>query len=154
MKDKFSNPGLKKVKSCGILVFRNNQHLSFLLMKHLTRYDLPKGHMHMGETEEQCAFRELVEETGIPRELVSLDRNFRFEIMYYPREFGYRVEKTLVIFLGRLVPDYLSAILPTEHIGFEWVDWNPPHLFNNPSVDPLLAQVELFFQQHGSFRTF
>ena len=151
MKNKFSNPGLKKVKSCGILVFQNNPHLSFLLMKHPTRYDLPKGHMHRRETEEQCAYRELAEETGIPRELVSIDRYFRFETMYYPREDGFRVEKTLVIFLGRLMPDYMSAIIPTEHIGFEWVNWKPPHQFSNPSVDPLLAKVEQFFQQNGTF---
>ncbi len=30
---------------------------SFLLMKHRDRYDLPKGHMELGETEQQTGLR-------------------------------------------------------------------------------------------------
>jgi 8-oxo-dGTP pyrophosphatase MutT (NUDIX family) len=30
---------------------------SFLLMSHKDRYDLPKGHMEVGETEQQTALR-------------------------------------------------------------------------------------------------
>ncbi|CAF5149180.1 unnamed protein product, partial [Rotaria magnacalcarata] len=46
---------LRQVKSCGFFVMRSNQ--SFLLMKHKNRYDLPKGHMEPGETEQQTALR-------------------------------------------------------------------------------------------------
>lgn len=46
---------LREVKSCGFLVMKSNQ--SFLLMKHRNRYDLPKGHMEVGETEQQTALR-------------------------------------------------------------------------------------------------
>jgi len=30
---------------------------SFLIMEHSDRYDLPKGHMELGETEQQTALR-------------------------------------------------------------------------------------------------
>jgi bis(5'-nucleosidyl)-tetraphosphatase len=46
---------LREVKSCGFLVMKSDQ--SFLLMKHSDRYDLPKGHMEVGETEQQTALR-------------------------------------------------------------------------------------------------
>jgi bis(5'-nucleosidyl)-tetraphosphatase len=46
---------LRQVKSCGFFVMKSDQ--SFLLMKHSDRYDLPKGHMEVGETEHQTALR-------------------------------------------------------------------------------------------------
>ncbi len=46
---------MRQVKSCGFLVMKPDQ--SFLLMKHKNRYDLPKGHMEVGETEHQTALR-------------------------------------------------------------------------------------------------
>jgi 8-oxo-dGTP pyrophosphatase MutT (NUDIX family) len=46
---------LRQVKSCGFFVMKSDQ--SFLLMKHSDRYDLPKGHMEVGETEQQTALR-------------------------------------------------------------------------------------------------
>jgi len=43
----------RKVISCGILLFRNplNTTPEFLLMKHQNRFDLPKGHKEIGETD-------------------------------------------------------------------------------------------------------
>lgn len=45
----------REVKSCGFFVMKPDQ--SFLLMKHVDWYDLPKGHMEAGETEQQTAVR-------------------------------------------------------------------------------------------------
>ena len=69
---------MKKTKACGVLVFRRQPQLSFLLMKHPHRYDLPKGHIEEGETEEQCALREMWEETGISFHSVRLQPGFRY----------------------------------------------------------------------------
>ena len=38
---------MRKLKSCGVLVFRKQPHCSFSLMKHPHRYDLPKGHIEI-----------------------------------------------------------------------------------------------------------
>ena len=70
---------MRQVKSCGVIVFRRMPELSFLLMKHSHRYDLPKGHMEEGETELETALREMWEETGIPIDEVKLDPEFRYE---------------------------------------------------------------------------
>lgn len=140
---------MRPVKSCGVIIFRRNPELSFLLMKHPHRFDLPKGHVEEGETEVQCALRETWEETGIPIEQVTLDPTFRYEEVYYPIEprFGSeRVEKTLVIFLGWV--ENVSEIVVTEHGGHEWRAWHPPHHIQKYTINPLLAAVEKHFTNH------
>lgn len=97
-----------------------NLFRKFLLMKHANRYDLPKGHREVGETDEQTAIRELREETGIQSDDFNLIDNFVFEETYYPtykRFGGEKVEKKLVMFLGVLKDD--KEIKLTEHKGFE-----------------------------------
>ena len=131
------------VKSCGVLVFRSEPVNSFLLMKHAHRWDLPKGHVDPGESDEECALRELEEETGIAADEIALDPQFRYSANYEvrSRRYGGRtLEKTLVIFLGRLLRPV--EIRPTEHLGFDWVPWSPPHAIQPQTIDPLLAQVE------------
>jgi len=140
---------MRRVKSCGVLLFRKKPELSFLLMKHTHRFDLPKGHMEPGESEIQCALREMWEETGVPINRVQLDPVFRFEEMYYPVEprFGSeRVEKTLVIFLGWT--DEADKIEVTEHGGHEWRRWCPPHAIQKYTINPVLAAVEAYFSRN------
>lgn len=130
------------VRSCGVLVFRREPNLEFLLLTHADRFDLPKGHVDPGETDEQCALRELLEETGIPPDAVTLDRRFSFESVYYPRYRrvgGRAVEKTVRVFLGFLLRDI--PILVTEHGGYQWVAWNPPHDFRNGTIDGALFEA-------------
>jgi bis(5'-nucleosidyl)-tetraphosphatase len=139
---------MRQLKSCGVILFRREPVLSFLLMKHRDRWDLPKGHVDEGETELECALREMEEETGFPRDAVSLDETFRFAEIYYPtykRHPGEKIEKTLVIFLGWLEKD-LPLIL-TEHLGHEWLPWNPPHKIQKNTIDPVLAVVEQHFSR-------
>lgn len=135
-----------ETKSCGFLVVRGNPVNSFLLMKHPTRWDLPKGHVSPGETELQCAFRELAEETGILSEDVEVDPGFRFTSQYhvtYKKKFdGRPCLKTLVIRLARLKRDVQLVL--TEHEGYRWFNWSPPHRIQELTIDPLLAEVEKY----------
>ncbi|MFO0918226.1 MAG: NUDIX domain-containing protein [Planctomycetaceae bacterium] len=138
---------MRKTRSCGVILFKEQPQREFLLMKHPHRLDLPKGHVDPGETDEQCALREMWEETGIPKDAVRIDPNFRFEEIYYPVEARFnneRVEKTLVIFLGWLDRDW--PIVTTEHAGHEWRTWQPPHQLQEFTIDPLLAELERYFQ--------
>lgn len=122
-------------------------------MKHTDRLDLPKGHIEEGETETVCALRELHEETGIPPALLELDPTFRFEAKYHAscqRLGGEQVEKTLVVFLGWLADDV--QVTPSEHVGFEWHSWNPPHRIQARTIDPLLVAVENHLAQRSETR--
>jgi bis(5'-nucleosidyl)-tetraphosphatase len=137
---------MRQLKSCGVILFRREPELSFLLMKHPDRWDLPKGHVDPGETELECALREMEEETGLPRDSVEIDQSFRFSEVYYPvykRSPGEKIEKTLVIFLGWLKAD--RPIQLTEHAGCQWFPWNPPHAIQKNTIDPLLNEVESHF---------
>jgi 8-oxo-dGTP pyrophosphatase MutT (NUDIX family) len=138
---------MQKLKSCGVMVMRTQPQLSFLLlMKRPTRYDLPKGHMEVGEDELSCALRELYEETGIEASNVQLDETFRFTTTYRTRDVrcgGKLVEKTVVIFLGWLKQDVKIQL--SEHDSYCWVDWNPPHVIQKKKIDPLIKELEHYF---------
>ena len=111
-------------------------------MRHADRFDLPKGYLEEGETELQCALRELREETGVAADAVEIDEQFRFTTEYtvMPKRHGPGPAlKTVAIFLGRLTRPV--EIRLTEHLGFEWVPWRPPHRIQMETIDPLLEQV-------------
>ncbi len=132
---------MSDVKSCGVIVFKR-EPLSFLLMKHPTRWDLPKGHVDPGESDLECALRELVEETAIKADDIALDKTFLFEHHYQVRDRDSpdRIsDKTLLIYLGWLQQDV--DIVVTEHEGYEWFPWQPPHSIQEATIDPLLAHV-------------
>ncbi len=136
-----------EVFSSGFLLFRKQKRLQFLLMKHSTRWDLPKGHLDRGETKEQAAMRELSEETGLQASDVWLDPSFVFENRYwvsYKRNADKKQLKELTIYLGFLVHN--KPIVTTEHEGYAWFDWSPPHQIQAETIDPLLARVGLHFE--------
>jgi bis(5'-nucleosidyl)-tetraphosphatase len=135
------------LKSCGFLIVRGDPVREFLLMRHDYRWDLPKGHVDGAETEIECALRELAEETGIAKGDIEIVPEFRYEA-HYPvrsRQDGQVVDKTLVIFLGRLKRDVSIAL--SEHPGFQWFRWQPPHHIQTRTIDPLLAHLEAFCSQ-------
>jgi 8-oxo-dGTP pyrophosphatase MutT (NUDIX family) len=133
-------------KSCGFLIVRGKPISEFLLMRHADRWDLPKGHVDSGETEMQCALRELHEETGIHADDIEIIDGFRFTTNYQVRSKreGRLYDKTLVIFLARLKRDV--PINATEHGSYQWFPWNPPHQIQAWTIDPLLAAVDDFLK--------
>lgn len=133
-----------EVKSCGFLIVRGEPIGEFLLMRHADRWDLPKGHVDPGETEMQCALRELREETGIALSAIEVLDGFRFTSHYQVRgkKSGQLYDKTLVLFLARLKRDVTISV--TEHPGYQWFPWQPPHKIQAWTIDPLLAEVERF----------
>ena len=132
----------KRAKSCGFLIYRSNPEKSFLLMRHTNRWDLPKGHVDSGETNLECAYRELEEETGISATDVQLDEEFKFKHKYLVSGSRYDsgpLKKKLIIYLAELVRDI--EIQVTEHAGYEWFDWDPPHDIQERTINPLLEKL-------------
>ena len=133
---------MAKIKSCGFLIFRKDPNPSFLLMRHPSRWDLPKGHVDDGESNRECALRELEEETGITADNISVDEEFKFKHKYFvnnKRTRGETKKKKLIIYLAQLVDPV--EIVTTEHDGFEWIPWSPPHSIQEKTIDPLLHAV-------------
>lgn len=134
---------MAELKACGFLLFRREPQRSFLLMEHADRWDLPKGHVDGEESEYACAVRELAEETGIGEGDLEIDPTFRFTTRYdvFPKQRDFRrTSKELVIFLAWLKRKVEIQI--TEHVGFRWFPWAPPHAIQVQTIDPLLASVE------------
>ncbi len=133
---------MKTARSCGFLIVKGCPIKSFLLMKHPRRWDLPKGHVDPGETDRQCALRELKEETGFPSDAIDIDPVFRFEHLYEVRDKRYGpepVQKTLIVMLATLTRDMEPVV--TEHEGYRWFDWLPPHDIQELTINPVLAAV-------------
>ncbi|GAA5506394.1 bis(5'-nucleosyl)-tetraphosphatase [Novipirellula caenicola] len=134
------------VRAAGILLMQKGPSRQFLLMRHPTRWDLPKGHCEAGETFRDTALRETQEETGIDPADIEIDPDFCFEIRYpvsYKKTGSQVFEKTVQYFLGYLA-DKPKLVL-TEHDSAEWFDWNPPHAIQAQTIDPLLEAVATHF---------
>lgn len=136
-----------EVFSSGYLVFRLGRPIQFLLMQHANRWDLPKGHLDVGETISEAALRELREETGIKPNEIWTDPNFLFRQQYMINESKKARLKQLSIFLGWLKID--REIKPSEHIGFTWLDWSPPHSIQAQTIDPLLDEVARYIAKQS-----
>lgn len=131
-----------KVAAAGILLMSAGSAKRFLLMRHHDRWDLPKGHAEPGESLRQTALRETEEETGIEALQILLDPEFSFSLTYpvTNRRHGSQVfEKTVTYFLGFVEGE--KPIACSEHAGYEWFVWSPPHRIQLQTIDPLLAAV-------------
>lgn len=138
----------KNLTSCGVLVLRGDPVNSFLLMVHCDRLDLPKGHVDEGETNMECALRELEEETSIRESDIEIDPDFVFETTYEVRRKKYNhkpIPKTTYIYLARLVNDVKIEL--TEHEGHIWACWDPPHKIQENTINALLRQAEAFIAE-------
>ena len=74
--------------SCGGVVFRraSTGRIEYLIVQHASRsrhWSFPKGALESGETEQECAIRELEEEIGIPREKLNVVRKLDKESTYF-----------------------------------------------------------------------
>ncbi len=107
-------------KSCGAVVYRKfHGNTELLLIKHVNggHWSFPKGHVEAGETEEETAKREIMEETGLE---VALDTSFREVVTYSPKK---DTKKDVIYFLAKAVNyDYIPQA--EEIAQIKWVEIN------------------------------
>ncbi len=106
-------------KSCGVIVYRNLiEEVEFLAVKGKGDgcWGFPKGHMEKGESEEQTAVREVVEETGLD---VTLLDGFRTKIEYQLTEGIY---KEVIFFIGVSLEETVN-IQQEEIEEFRWLKY-------------------------------
>ncbi len=82
-------------------------------------WDFPKGAVEKGETEQQAARREILEESGL--KIDSFIPDFRKKIEYHYRRSGGLSHKQVIFFLAR--SDLDEVKISFEHSGFEWLSF-------------------------------
>ena len=126
--------------AAGILLMTRSAPRQFLLLRHHDRWDLPKGHRDGSETDAETALRETEEETGLKRQQIQLDPDFRFRLSYRVKyQDSDPFEKHVTYFLGLIKESFRPDL--TEHPNFQWFDWMPPHQIQQQTIDPLLHAV-------------
>lgn len=143
---------MKKISAAGVIIFRETPEMEFLLMRHPERWDLPKGHLEAGESVIEGALREMREETGIDPDWVVLEPGFEYHTSYQVTYADNKelFEKELTLYWVWLDENADVVIQPTEHIGYQWFKWDPPHTFEVPTIDEILAQIADFLDRYST----
>ena len=109
---------MKKEKSAGaVLVFIDTEPDYLLLLRPPSHWDFPKGHGEKGETDEDTAHREILEETGIGD--VSILPNFQQKIQYFFKQDNLLISKEVVFFIA--VTKTKNVRLSSEHTDYTWL---------------------------------
>ena len=107
-------------RSCGAVIYRKiNGQTRFLLIKNRrsSNWGFPKGHMEDGETPEDTAKREVLEETGIRIEILP-EFSSKSEYIIHGK-----TEKCVIIFIGR-TNDTQTKIQREEIEDYIWLTYN------------------------------
>ena len=104
--------------SSGVIVYHQSGRTRRYLILHYEsgHFDFPKGHIEKGETEEEAAIRETLEETGLA---VEIHDGFKEKVSYYFKASKELVHKTVYFFVGGASRDEVT--LSDEHIGYVWL---------------------------------
>ena len=118
-------------------------HVAMIATRGRTRWGLPKGAVSEGETSEQAALREVLEETGLRAEIVRpLDT-----IEYFFRAGDTLIRKRVDFYLMRYVDGKLTPQL-SEVDDVEWVELSEGiHRASFESERKLLEVAQLAFSQ-------
>lgn len=136
-------------KSCGVVLFHSNEEgeRSYLVLKYPEgHYSFIKGHVELTDSsEEETAFREMEEETGI-KDAVIID-GYRESISYNYLRKGQPSNKQVVYFLAQSFENEVK--LSHEHHEFVWLNYEETLqkvTFENDKV--VLKKAEEFLHTH------
>ena len=111
---------MKFQESAGMVVFRKTEQAREYLLLHYPHghWDLPKGKIEKGESEQEAALRELEEETGLHATILD---GFQEAVSYIFSCEGERIKKTVYFFVAQAEAGPVT--LSHEHIGYEWLSY-------------------------------
>lgn len=132
--------------SCGAVVFREeNGEKKYLLIRNRrsAHWGFPKGHVENGETKEETAIREILEETGLNVEIIpSFSQSSEYTIQG-------KIEKSVVIFLAKTnETDYRMQEEEIEECG--WFSFDEAMKTLNYDNDKRILQEALIFIKNNN----
>lgn len=109
---------MKHEQSYGAVVYKIVDKKIYFLIEHMVQghYSMCKGHIEKGETEEECAIREIKEETNLD---VILDASFSCKITYSPAT---NVTKDVVFYLATPLNDNI-IVQKEEVVSTYWLEY-------------------------------
>lgn len=133
-------------RSCGAIVFRIiGGEKRFLLIKNKrsANWGFPKGHIEDGETDEDTARREVLEETGIHIKIVD---GFKSKSEYTIQG---RIEKAVLIYLATTA-DTQTIIQPEEIEDYIWLNFeNAYKMLNYENDKAILEQAQMYLTENN-----
>ena len=104
----------------GVVVRRVGERIEILMIQdRLGRWTIPKGHVEEGETLEQCAVREVAEETGLTE--FNLGEKLDKLHFFYRKE-GKLIFMTTYVFLMEAIGN-TDAVIPEDSEGIVDAKW-------------------------------
>ncbi len=110
----------ERQRSAGGLVVEDGQIL-LISTRSGRRWQLPKGHIEIGETPEQAAVREIREETGVTGRIVAPLPGVEY---WYVERGQARIHKTVDYFLLDYIGGTTEDFDATEVSGASWFPWD------------------------------
>ena len=131
---------VKWEKSCGIVVFNDKDEV--LMVKHnIGHWGMPKGHVEENETEEETAFREVLEETNVKANIID---GFRKVITYSPKA---NTMKDVVFFVGTVSSGNIQKQdMEVEKVEFIKVPGALDLLTKYPNMKDVLTEAYKFYK--------
>jgi ADP-ribose pyrophosphatase YjhB (NUDIX family) len=133
---------MKRVLAAGGIVL--NQHKELLMIFRRTKWDLPKGHYEWNENMEECALREVMEETGVRNlhivRLVGVTEHVYFDNLL-------KSEAIKEIHWYEMKGDKNDPLKGQVEESIEWVSWVPigeidKYLYNSyPNIREILLKA-------------
>jgi 8-oxo-dGTP pyrophosphatase MutT (NUDIX family) len=114
-------------RSAGTIIFIKKEGKTYYLLLHYPKgartespyWDFPKGHLEKGESPEEAAKREALEETGLADlEFVS---GFKEVIKYFFQIKGDLILKFVVFYLCQTKKE--EIMISDEHCGYQWLPY-------------------------------
>ncbi|WBL21733.1 NUDIX hydrolase [Zunongwangia sp. HRR-M8] len=135
---KFLRKKIKPVIAGGGKVYNPKGEILFIFRN--DKWDLPKGKIEKGESIEECAIREVEEETAISGLEITSFLRTTFHI--FKRKGKYRLKET---YWYNMTSDFDGELIPQEKEGIEKVKWKSPAKAEK-ALDNSYANIKLLFE--------
>jgi len=118
--EKFLRQKISFVEAAGGLVYNNKKEILFIYRNQ--KWDLPKGHLEVGESFENCAMREVAEETGVKGLKINKFINKTFHVFKQNGKFKLKITywyEMHTTHKGDLIPQRKEGIKKAKWKNFE-----------------------------------